>query len=345
MTLANQQLDDRTRFAAPLRHCIEISQRERDEGNLSPANRALAAVILSCRGYVILKDAIDLELVESLRRAFAPIYEDCRATSGAVETGTGADAPLRWQVASRTQATFWFRQSRWRIFPRLRPPISDPALLANPFVVPVLEHLLGPDFRLQYVSTDTCTQGSILQAPHSDIERRGILADNRWRARGFVVNVPLIECGLHNGPLEVWPGGSHMWTADLLDPELTLDIQDASNPPVEHIAAYFPSIKLPLQPGEVLIRDLAMWHRGTPNPTDQPRTMFTLGYFRRDYTYGYADIAFNVDEALFRNLHPRIQTMYAPYFGLANRLRRRQRRMRSAAKRAVLTWLGARSRR
>jgi len=343
MTLATQ-LDDPSHTEALPRQRIEISPSERDAGSLSAANRALAAVILRCRGYVILKDAIGLELVESLGRAFAPIYQDCRQTPGAVETGTDADSPVRWQASSQMGATFWFRRSRWRIFPRLTPPFSDPELLANPFVVPILEDLLGSDFRLQYVSTDTCVRGSILQAPHSDIERAGIIADDRWRARGFVVNVPLVECGLHNGPLEVWPGGSHLWTADLFGrDELTLDIQDARNPPIERIAEYFPSLTLTLQPGEVLVRDLAMWHRGTPNSTDHPRTMFTLGYFRRDYTYGYADIAYNVDERLFGALHPRVQRMYAPYFSLANRLRRRQRRLRSAAKRTALAWLGARA--
>jgi hypothetical protein len=96
-----------------------------------------------------------------------------------------------------------------------------------------------------------------------------------------------------------------------------------------------------MQPGEILIRDLAMWHRGTPNPTDEPRTMLALGYFRRDHVYGYADPSYNVDEALFRGLHPRIQKMYEPHFSLVSRLRRRQRQIRAAAKRVGLAWVRA----
>lgn len=322
---------------------IQISQRERDDRAISPTNRALAALILSCRGYVILKDALRQEFVESLRRESSLIYLDCQETIGAVETGVDVESVLRLNVSSKKGVTFWFRKSRWRIFPRLTPPMSDPALLANPFVVPILEDLLGRDFLLKYVSADTCDKGSILQSPHRDIDGHGIFVDNRWRARGFIVNVPVMECGLHNGPIEVWPGGSHMWTSDLLERYgLSLDLQDSRNAPVERVAEYFPSIKLAMQPGEIFIRDLAMWHRGTPNPTDQQRTMLTLGYFRRDHFYGYGDPSYNVDEALFRRLHPRIQKMYEPYFSLANRLRRRQRQIRSAAKRAGLAWVRAR---
>jgi ectoine hydroxylase-related dioxygenase (phytanoyl-CoA dioxygenase family) len=344
MTLASELDASRLPESLP-RQSIQISRREWENGGLCAANRALAVLILSCRGYVILKDAVTHEFVEQLRGEFAPIYQDCRETLGVLETGADVDSALRWHVSSRAGATFWFRMSRWRIFPRLTGRMSDPALLANPFVVPILEDLLGPDFLLQYVSSDTCVQGSILQSPHSDIERHGIFADNRWRARGFIVNIPLMECGLHNGPLEVWPGGSHLWAADLLGPYgLRLDLQDGRNPLVEQVADYFPSIKLALQPGDILIRDLAMLHRGTPNPTDQPRTMFTLGYFRRDYTYGYGNFSYNLDEALFRDLHPRIQKMYAPHFSFVSRLRRRQRRIRSAAKRGVVALLRARGR-
>jgi len=70
--------------------------------------------------------------------------------------------------------------------------------------------------------------------------------------------------------------------------------------------------------------------------------MFTLGYFRRDYDYGYGDPSYNLDAGLFRTLHPRIQQMYEPHFSLANRLRRRHRQMRSAVKSAALAWVRAR---
>ncbi|HVM96423.1 MAG TPA: phytanoyl-CoA dioxygenase family protein [Candidatus Acidoferrales bacterium] len=325
------------------RQSIAISQQEQEEQSLSTANRELAAFLIQGRGYVVLRNALRLDLVDSLLRSFSEIYDDCRQTGGAQETGADVESALQLHVANKTKATFWFRKSRWRIFPRLIPPIGDPGLLANPFVIPILEDLLGRDLFLHFVSTDTCTKGALLQSPHSDINRNGVFADNRWKPRGFIVNVPVMECGLHNGPIELWPGGTHLWTSHFLEEHgLSFDIQDARNPIVERLAEYFPSVRLALQPGEVLIRDLAMWHRGTPNPTDEPRTMFTLGYFRRDFVYGYGDPSFNVDEALFWQLDPKVQKLYESYFSFSNRLRRRQQRFRSKMKRALLALARAR---
>ena len=343
MTLA---LADATGPPEPYPHQrIRLTREERDSQTLSASNRSLARFILSSRGYVILKDALSLDLAESLRKELTLVYQDCRETPAAVETGTGVESPVKLNVSTRYGATFWFRQLRWRVFPKLTPLLREPALLANPFVVPILEDLLGRDFTLKFVSTDTCAKGSLLQSPHRDIDGKGIFANNRWRARGYIVNVPVMECGLHNGPIEVWPGGSHMWTSELLDQfGLSLDIQDGPNPVVEELAVYFPSTRLALQPGEILIRDLAMWHRGTPNPSDQPRTMVTIGYFRRKYDYGYGDPSYNLDYELFRGLHPRIQKMYEPHFRIAKRLGRRQREIRRAVKRAGLSWVKARFR-
>jgi ectoine hydroxylase-related dioxygenase (phytanoyl-CoA dioxygenase family) len=324
------------------RQGLQISKEELAHGALTPTNRALAAMILSCRGYVILQNALHEEYVHSLGREIAAIYEDCRATLDAVETGTDPEAIQRVHVSKRKQARFWFRKSRWRIFPRLTAPLNDPRLLANPFVVPVLEDLLGEGFHCKYVSSDTCVKGALLQSPHSDIDGDDVFVDNRWRPRGYIVNVPVMECGLDNGPLEVWPGGSHMWTSELLQKYgLSPHVQDGRNPPVERVAEYFGSTKVALRPGEILIRDLAMWHRGTPNSTDTPRSMLTIGFFRADRPYGYGDPYFNLDRELFRNLDPRVRRMFARHFGVTTTLLRGQRRMRSAARNALTSWFGS----
>jgi ectoine hydroxylase-related dioxygenase (phytanoyl-CoA dioxygenase family) len=321
---------------------LSLSAEERRSGRLSPEHLSLARLILSCRGYVILRDALEPDFIQLIGREMEEIYQDCRATLGQ-ETGTAPDALHSVHVSQRKRATFWFRKSRWRIFPRLVPPMSDPRLLANAFVVAILESLLGPDFYCKYMSSDTCVNGAILQSPHSDIDGDHVFVDNEWRPRGYVVNVPTMECGLHNGPLEVWPGGSHMWTTRLLEPYgLEPNVQDGRNPPVERIAEYLPSIKVALLPGEILIRDLAMWHRGTPNPTDKPRTMLTIGFFRGDHAYGYGDPSYNLDEGLYRQLPPRLQRMFAYYFSPLARLRRTRRQVQSRVKRAAKEWLESR---
>ncbi|MGC4093509.1 MAG: phytanoyl-CoA dioxygenase family protein [Polyangiaceae bacterium] len=317
---------------------IVVSKEERDRGVLSPENQRLVNMLLTCRGYVILRDALELEFVEKIRREMQEIYDDCTSTLGE-ETDAAPDAKHNVYVSKKKGATFWFRKSRWRIFPRLTAPMSDPLLLANPLVVPILEGMLGSDFYCKYMSSDTCVNGAILQSPHSDIDGEDTFVENKWRPRGYVVNVPVMECGLHNGPLEVWPGGSHMYTSALLAPYgLEPDVQDGRNPPVEALADYLPSLKVVLLPGEILIRDLAMWHRGTPNPSDKPRTMLTIGFFRQEKAYGYGNPSYNLDEALWRTLHPRIQKMFAYHFSPLSKLRRARSHVKSVAK----EWLKAR---
>jgi ectoine hydroxylase-related dioxygenase (phytanoyl-CoA dioxygenase family) len=307
---------------------ITLSASERAAGRFDPENGELATAILACRGYVILRDALEPDFAGALAREMLDIYEDCRNTQ-TVETGTSPDAPFKTQLSSRRNATFWYRKSRWRIFPRLEGAMGDARLLANPFVVPILDRLLGDSFQCRYVSSDTCLAGAILQAPHSDISGDEVYVNGAWKPRGFVVNVPVMECGLHNGPLEVWPGGSHMWDSNFLKPfGLVPNVQDGRNPAVERLAAYFPSLKVVLQPGEILIRDLAMWHRGTPNPTDQPRTMLTIGMFRADHEYGYGSPSYNLDETLYERLDPRIRRMFAYHFTALERARRKLGRLK-----------------
>lgn len=314
------------------KQAIVLSDEELASGKLSADTRELAGLILSCRGYVVLKNALTLDFVDEIRREMLDIYNDCRHTLNLAETGTAPSDVQKLHVSAKKRATFWYRKARWRIFPRMVAPMSDPRLMANQFVVPVLEDLLGEDFYCKYVSSDTCLDGSILQSPHTDVDSETMFVDNEWRARGYVVNFPIMECGLHNGPIEVWPGGSHMWSTRLVGKYgISPFVQDGRNPPAERAAEYFPSIKLAIGPGEILIRDLAMWHRGTPNPTAEPRTMLTLGFFRSDYYYGYGETGANVDEECFKDLHPRVQRMFAHHFSLKSSLKRK----RTAAKQWV----------
>jgi hypothetical protein len=85
-----------------------------------------------------------------------------------------------------------------------------------------------------------------------------------------------------------------------------------------------------------------MWHRGTPNPTGEPRTMLTAAFFRRDYAYGYGNPSFNVDEALYPKLPPRIRRMFDYHFTLKAVLRRKERKIRHAARAKARSWVKAR---
>lgn len=289
----------------PLDRNIVISHREHQDGQLSADNVRLGALLLHARGYVILKGAIPQSLVSELRRGFDELYEDNMRQYRAGQRQTPGE------LQARSKSVFWERGSRFRIFPKLTGPFASEYVLRNPFADAIIAENLGADYYCKSLSSDTCVKGSTMQAPHRDTE----FYDGASASLGSIVNIPLMHCGLHNGPIEVWPGGSHLWRSELFDKfDVQPFVQDGLNPAVEFFASHLPSELIELQPGDLMIRDPGMLHRGTPNPTDEPRTMLTAAYFRGDYYYPYGDPAFNLDEQLYAELDPSVRQLFAPFF-------------------------------
>jgi ectoine hydroxylase-related dioxygenase (phytanoyl-CoA dioxygenase family) len=281
---------------------IVISQRERLSNRLSAHNIRLGAMLLHTRGYVILSGGVPHALLAELQASFRELYEQCvqQRHAGRLESRGGDEAGA---------GGFWARASRLRIFPPLTGPFASTYVLRNPFAHSIIAETLGADYYCKSLSSDTCVNGSVRQAPHRDISffTGGIL--------GCVLNIAITECGLHNGPMEVWPGGSHLWRAELFDRfNLTPFVQDEPNPHMEMLVDRIPSKLIQLQPGQLMIRDPGMLHRGTPNTTDEPRTMLTAGYFRNDYYYPYGDMRYNLNEELYRQLDPAVQQLFKPLF-------------------------------
>jgi ectoine hydroxylase-related dioxygenase (phytanoyl-CoA dioxygenase family) len=178
--------------------------------------------------------------------------------------------------------------------------------LAHPLAVQLLELLLGEDFYCKFVSSDTSLRGAVLQSPHRELD-----AGRTWEPCSYVVNLPLVACGLQNGPLEVWPGAGHHWNQALLDRlKLDTDVQDDRNPQAEWFATLFPSRRVELVPGDLLIRDGGLLHRGTVNHTDEPRTLLTVCYFRRGRTFDYGRWEYNLDPTLWEQLSPEVQRRF-----------------------------------
>jgi ectoine hydroxylase-related dioxygenase (phytanoyl-CoA dioxygenase family) len=304
--------------SAPLDGGIVISDDERRRNALSDENRKLGAMLLHGRGFVLLHNAVPLDLVAELRNGFQTIFTDCR---GSLHKQRGTD-PI---TSDATRTVFWERRSRFRIFPRLKPPFSDPHVLANPFATAILEETLGEGFYCKSVSSDTCVKGAIRQAPHRDLDFYD--GDQPY---GATVNIPIMHCGLHNGPLEVWPGGSHLWHGEKFVRFGVLPFtQDGENAPVEALMRHVPSKKMDLHPGDLLIRDPGMWHRGNPNPTDEPRTMLTSSFFRPSFFYDYGDPFHNLDEELYSELDSSIKPRFAYCFDKTNPLYWKLQRMRA----------------
>lgn len=283
---------------------LVISTDELGTGELSKENHRLAALLLHTRGCVVLRGAVPTDVVAAAGESFADVFADCLASQ---DSDTLEMAGITCRVGRQTQAVFWERNHRWRIFPRLRAPFDSPWLLANPLAMQLLRHLLGEDFQCKFVSSDTCLRGAEIQSPHREMDP-GL----SWEPRGYIVNIPLQRCDLSNGPLEVWPCGSHLWRDDVIR-GLGFDdtVQDGRNPDFEWLASLYPSRRVVLEPGDVLIRDPALMHRGTVNHTDQPRTMLAVCYFREGLTHNYGRLDLSLDRELYQRLAPEIRYLFA----------------------------------
>jgi hypothetical protein len=285
---------------------IAVSAGELEAGRLSDRNHRAAALLLHTRGCVILRGALPTAVVAAADDAFAGIFADCLASR---DSETLHMAGITCRIAQQTRAVFWERNRRWRVFPKLRPPFDSPWMLANPLAMRLLRLLLGDGFGCKFVSSDTCVRGAEIQSPHREMDP-GL----SWEPRGYVVNIPLHRCDLENGPLEVWPCGSHLWRDDVLR-GLGFDdtVQDGRNPDFEWLASLFPSRRVLLEPGDLLIRDPALMHRGTVNHTDHPRTMLAVCYFRAGLDHNYGRLDLSLDRELYDRLAPDIRHLFAAF--------------------------------
>jgi ectoine hydroxylase-related dioxygenase (phytanoyl-CoA dioxygenase family) len=280
---------------------IAVAAAELEQERLSEAQFRQALLLLHTRGFVILRGAIPRPIIDVARAAFDSVFQDCLASR---------EGDAWYQVSREHQAVFWQRGARWRIFPKLRAPLDSPWIVANPLAMSLVTRLLGDDCFCKFVSSDSCVRGSELQSPHRELGCGG-----QSQPLAYIVNVPLVPCGLHNGPLEIWPGGTHLWHNDLLDEwQFGADVQDGRNPEIEDYARDWPSVKVELEPGDVLVRDPGLLHRGTPNPTDEPRSMLTISFFRRGHAWDYGQPEYNVTPEIYANLDPQVRRYFAYAF-------------------------------
>jgi Phytanoyl-CoA dioxygenase (PhyH) len=152
----------------------------------------------------------------------------------------------------------------------LAEPFSDEIVVAHPVVVQVMSVALGPDFECCYFNSNTAYFGSTHQPVHRD---HGPVFGTQHSVptppTGFVANIPLCDFTVDNGSTELWPG-THLIVDTPDDADVTLDER----------AEVLPSSRLDVEAGSLVLRDMRLWHRGTPNTTERPRSMIAVVYKR-----------------------------------------------------------------
>lgn len=200
-------------------------------------------------GVVLLDQRLEPPLLERLRERFLELLAE---HAGQQPTNRG---PARYQI-----------YLPWE------PPFDDPGLWARPEVLEVVQDLLGPDPALVYLASDTPLPGSEYQKVHADTRQLFPEAPLAMPPYGLVLNVPLVDCTEENGSLEYWPG-THLFPPPV-------------SPSVEaETLSGIPSCRANMPAGSLLLRDLRLWHRGTPNRSSSPRPHLAVVYVRGWYRF------------------------------------------------------------
>ncbi len=209
---------------------------------------ATVADRLAANGFVILRDVVPPRVIAAARDAFQPLFAEAQR-----------QGPNRG--AHRHSVAFPFAA-----------PFDHPLLYANPAILAVLTRVLGDDLALAGVGSADCEPGAGYQPVHRDEP-----ADLYREAPGLslptyavCVNIPLGDVHPVDGPMELWPGGTHC-----------LPLPDR----LEQVAAGMTSVQATITAGSVLLRDIRTWHRGTPNRSAAARSMLGYAYVRSWFRY------------------------------------------------------------
>ena len=170
--------------------------------------------------------------------------------------------------------------NRFQMYLPFTAPFAETSVYENDRVLSVVEAVFGnanfanaPDSvtaACTYFASDTPLPGSDYQPVHSDTRLLFPETPLSLPSYGLVLNIPLVTVTEENGPLEIWPGGTHLWPG---------------GSDMAALAAKMQSVRLKMKRGDVLLRDLRMWHRGTPNRSDHMRPNVALVYTRPWYRF------------------------------------------------------------
>lgn len=230
----------------------------------SPEEIQALADEIRMNGYVLLDNMIPDEKVQAMLSAFDPLLQAKR----------DADPPNRG--VNRFQMHLPFEM-----------PFADPVLYANPTVMAIIENLFGKDHILTYFASDTPFPGSDYQKVHLDCRLPFPEGPFGAPVYSVVLNTPLVDFTEDNGPLEIWPGGTHM----IAEPK-----------DLERMAAKMPSVRLLPKTGSILLRDARMWHRGTPSHGSRSRPNVALVYSRGWFRFENHPVRIKVPRATYEAL-------------------------------------------
>ncbi len=223
-------------------------------------------------GFVVLCRHFDPTRIAAWAAAFQPLLVAALADP----LLAGARGPQRFYVTLPFDGVF-----------------ADPHFFDDDDVLAIVERVAGANPVLTQLATDTPLRGSDYQATHRDTP--SLFAEEpalEPPSYQLAVNFPLCPVTLDNGPLETTRGTHRM------SREAAFAALEAGLVNLEPVI---------MDVGDVMIRDVRLLHRGTPNNSDSPRPMVVIGYSR--HWYLRPEVRIDVPRGVLSGLSPRAQQL------------------------------------
>lgn len=249
---------------------MRLSPAELASHTLQPETLQFALQAIKVNGYIVLEEVLPPDFIVALRTEFMRVFGEHTAR---VDPNRGAH--------------------RYQMHLPFRAPFNDESIIANPLALALIDELLGGDEVCHYFASDTAMPGSDYQPVHSDIHLLFPETALSLPAYSIVLNVPLVDFREDNGPVEIWPGGTHLMpgTANLKELAPTMHSEPVLMPA-----------------GSLLIRDMRMWHRGTPNRSAETRPNLALIYSRPWLKTKYPPI--DIPAATYESISERAKQLF-----------------------------------
>ena len=226
---------------------ITVQPEELAAGKLTAVHVEQALKAIRVDGYVVLENVVSHTHLDILRER---MDADSQILINAEKWGGAGRLVGHLQQGPPPYAPYMFRD-----------------VVANPYVVQVTKELLGPGLYNNFYNGNTNCPGSITQPLHRDGSHLWPDHDVAHPTAEVVVNISPLDTTEENGSVELWPG-SHLDVSGRRIEEEEEEARRKIAPPIRGNA----------KKGSALIRDIRLWHRGVPNPSDKPRHMIALIY-------------------------------------------------------------------
>ncbi|MCC2684365.1 MAG: hypothetical protein K0R75_1264 [Paenibacillaceae bacterium] len=257
---------------------MKLMEQEIANGRLSEESLRYAVQQVNLQGYVILEGVLPRDLVAELRSSFDKVF--AAYLHQLDDSKKGENSPKG--------------RNRYLTHLPFRLPFIDPRVITNPLALSVIDAILGDNSICGYLAADTPLPDSDYQNVHRDCPPLFPGHPTVVPAYALVLNINLVDFRQDNGPLEYWPG-TH------LIPENVGKLNEAAQG-IASVPAIMPA-------GSLFIRDVRMWHRGTPNRSVEMRPNMALIY-RRPWNYRESEPRLGIPQETFAGLSDRAKKLF-----------------------------------